>query len=185
MALFRARFGASPDRAAENTGPLVWLARLLFDSRRLLTSAAAPAFARSADPGAAVVQQYAAGPLSVELWQEWQEDGNWYLICQVLPFAENDAVGPAPPGDDIQPPPAFDEARLYPAVADQSAASPAAHISTRQGEAEFHFEAVPPGTYTLRLRSGVAEAVPTELVVTPLVVGVAELAAGDEGRQRP
>ncbi len=113
-ALFRERY--EPKRRPS------LLARLVFDSRTR------PALAGARGEAAVDYQlRFEAGPYEVELWQERQPAGSWYLIGQVS--TQGAPVRPA-------------SASLL-AVGAESAAS--------LEEDEFHMAGVKPGLYSVRL----------------------------------
>jgi hypothetical protein len=100
-----------------------WLPSLVFDSRQSLAMAGA----RGA--GSASYQVvYRAENFDVELWQDPLENGQWYVIGQVL----------SPQGDaEIVP----QSVRLVPNEGDPLTLQPA--------DAEFHLPLVPAGIYTM------------------------------------
>lgn len=103
-----------------------WIARLVFDSR------AAPAAAALRSSNQAAFQQlYATDEHDVDLWCEPQADGTWYVIGQALP-REGEEV-PLPGGAELQ------------------SEGGEARAATLDGS-EFHFEALPAGTYRVRIR---------------------------------
>ena len=121
-ALFRERYQA-PARP-----PL--LARLVFDSRSLLTPAAL-ATARG-EEDASVQLLFSTAEHDIDLWQERQSDRSWYLIGQVLPKGGDEGA-------------VVRGAVLTGTGGETLSAVPEA------GGGEFHLPAVPPGRYLLRL----------------------------------
>jgi hypothetical protein len=114
--LFRERF-VKPARR-----PL--FAQLVFDSRSRLALSGA----RGAESGQ-IQALYSTGEHDVDLWQEQDPEGRWYVICQVLPKSGGTPVE-------------VEEAAL--------SVPGARYTASRQGS-EIHLESIPSGIYTLQI----------------------------------
>jgi hypothetical protein len=105
-------------------------ARLRFDSRTQ------PAFALArGDSGRTIQAVYESSDHDIELWQEENEDGSWYLIGQVLPRGEGGSVRPE---------------TVTLTGPDGTLHESAEELDTLPDE--FHVDRVPAGVYAIRLR---------------------------------
>ena len=125
LALAKARFR---ERYARPQRPTIF-ARLRFDGRTQTTLA----FARGSR-GRTVQMVYDTEGHDIELWQEEQEDGSWYLIGQVLPRQDHDAIQP-----ELATLTASD-GRTVRALAQTDSMN------------EFHFDEIPSGVYEILVR---------------------------------
>ena len=118
----RALFRERQQQAARRPG---FLGRLLHDSRTL----AVPAFARGAGSEAFQLL-YGTDVHEIELWQEEEANGSWYLIGQMLLTGADDPLSP----------------EIAVLTMDNGQAFTATFVGS-----EFHFSALGPGSGTLRL----------------------------------
>lgn len=111
-------------RRAQDADRPAFFARLFFDSRS--ATPGAPAFAREGGvPAASFLRRYRARERAVEIWQEPIPGGTTYLVCQVAGAA----------------------------VVTLEAQGGGVRTGQSLGGDEWHFDAVPAGTHTVRVRT--------------------------------
>jgi hypothetical protein len=134
-AAYRERYEIGPMRP-----PLI--ARPVFDSRNSF-STAMPAGARGGT-GDTFQVIHTTAEHEIHLWGERRSEEIWYLIGQVLPHVDGEAIAPT-------------LAVLRRTVGEEI-------VATADG-AEFHLATVPAGTYTLLLRMNTGEIVMPDVTV--------------------